>query len=586
MRKCTTGSLLLALSLCMGMFTVSASALEVRTATPCIYDEVGDFSGGLAWVEKDGKRGFVDKTGQEVIPCIYDGAHDFNNGLALVRKGNKCGFVDKTGQEVIPCIYDSAHDFSNGLALVKKDNKRGFVDKAGQEVIPCIYDDAHDFSDGLALVNRGSKYSFIDQTGQQVFSIQRDYSYIGDFSDGLAVVSIEDPDSKTTFSVPGYTAPGITTPGVTTTISFNRGGYKYGYIDKTGKEIIPCEYYSASSFSNGLAKVSTAIDVALYNAVIDKSNKEITELSQFAEKLELDGFSDGFYACDYRYVDRDGKILDFNLSENKSVLSVNKFSEGVGTMKLIAKELWYGLTYYGDYEYYGFVDKTGHVKAGYRLTVLGNFSNGLAPAEIANEIETDSGSYRLERSWKWGYINKDLKIIVPAHYEEARNFSEGFAAVKEENGKWGFLAVDGYNAAYASTQSVLVDGSPVEFQCYALKDQSGNDINYIKLRDVASVLNGTAVQFNVGWDGAVNIETGKGYTPNGSEMSTPFSGNRSYEKATAETRIDGVAANLSAIVLKDDAGGAYTYYKLRDLGEALGFRVDWSAEKGIFIETK
>lgn len=140
--------------------------------------------------------------------------------------------------------------------------------------------------------------------------------------------------------------------------------------------------------------------------------------------------------------------------------------------------------------------------------------------------------------------------------------------------------------AYTSTQSVQVDGKAVTFQCYALKDASGNDTNYIKLRDVASVLNGTAVQFNVGWDGAVNIETGKGYTPNGSEMNTPFSGNRAYENATAETRINGSRAALDAIVLKDDAGGAYTYYKLRDLGAALGFRVDWSAEKGIFIETK
>ena len=144
----------------------------------------------------------------------------------------------------------------------------------------------------------------------------------------------------------------------------------------------------------------------------------------------------------------------------------------------------------------------------------------------------------------------------------------------------------GTNTAYASTQSVLVDGRAVEFQCYALKDANGNDTNYIKLRDIASILNGTDVQFEVGWNGAVNIETGKAYTPNGSEMSTPFSGNRAYENATAPTNINGQTAALEAIMLKDDKGGAYTYYKLRDLGASLGFKVDWSAEKGIFIETK
>lgn len=140
--------------------------------------------------------------------------------------------------------------------------------------------------------------------------------------------------------------------------------------------------------------------------------------------------------------------------------------------------------------------------------------------------------------------------------------------------------------AYASTQNVLVDGESVEFQCYALKDENGNDTNYIKLRDVASVLSGTAAQFNVGWDGMVNIETGKAYQPNGSEMKTPFRGNRAYEPATATTNVNGSRARLDAIVLKDDNGGAYTYYKLRDLGDALGFQVDWTKEKGIFIETK
>ncbi len=56
--------------------------------------------------------------------------------------------------------------------------------------------------------------------------------------------------------------------------------------------------------------------------------------------------------------------------------------------------------------------------------------------------------------------------------------------------------------------------------------------------------------------------------------------------ATAPTNINGQTAALEAIMLKDDQGGAYTYYKLRDLGTSLGFKVDWSAEKGIFIETK
>lgn len=140
--------------------------------------------------------------------------------------------------------------------------------------------------------------------------------------------------------------------------------------------------------------------------------------------------------------------------------------------------------------------------------------------------------------------------------------------------------------AYPSTQTVDVDGRSVVFQCYALKDAAGNDTNYIKLRDLADILNGSAVQFDVGWNGQVTITTSAPYIKNGSEQNTPFSGQREYKEVTAPTIVNGVAKDLSAFSLTDDNGGGYTYYKLRDLGTALGFKVDWSAERGIFIETK
>ena len=146
-------------------------------------------------------------------------------------------------------------------------------------------------------------------------------------------------------------------------------------------------------------------------------------------------------------------------------------------------------------------------------------------------------------------------------------------------------AAAGKDTAHPSTQSVLVDGTPVEFQCYALKDENGYDTNYIKLRDLAAILNGTNAQFEVGWNGDITITTKTAYTPNGSERNTPFSGRRAFEKSAAKTLVDGVAVDLDAIVLKDDDGGGYTYYQLRDLARLLGFNVGWSAEKGMFLET-
>lgn len=142
--------------------------------------------------------------------------------------------------------------------------------------------------------------------------------------------------------------------------------------------------------------------------------------------------------------------------------------------------------------------------------------------------------------------------------------------------------------AYASTQTITINGRPVEFQAYALKDAAGNDTNYVKLRDVAYALNGTSAQFEVDWDqatGSITVTSGQTYQTNGTEMNTPYSGDRSYQISNSPLYIDGRQAQLEAIVLTDDAGKGYTYFKLRDLGSALGFTVDWSRERGIYIET-
>lgn len=137
--------------------------------------------------------------------------------------------------------------------------------------------------------------------------------------------------------------------------------------------------------------------------------------------------------------------------------------------------------------------------------------------------------------------------------------------------------------AYASTQVILVDGKEVTFQAYALKDEKGNATNYVKLRDLASVLNSTAAQFNVGWDGAVTIQNKMPYSPNGTEMTTPYSGDKAYQVNTAPVKLDGAVVALNGIVLTHGSGG-YTYFKLRDLGSALGFNVRWNG-KSIEIET-
>ena len=47
----------------------------------------------------------------------------FLEGLAIIRINGKCGYIDKSGNEVIPCLYDSAsgfQSFNEGFTWVYK----------------------------------------------------------------------------------------------------------------------------------------------------------------------------------------------------------------------------------------------------------------------------------------------------------------------------------------------------------------------------------------------------------------------------------------------------------------------------------
>ena len=129
------------------------------------YDNIYVFEEGLAGVKLNGKWGFIDKTGKEVIPFKYDFACAFSGGLAKVRLNGKWGFIDETGREICPCKYAAADIFSEGLAQVELNGKVGYIDTTGEEVIPLIYDYASEFSAGLASAELHGNWGYIDKQG-------------------------------------------------------------------------------------------------------------------------------------------------------------------------------------------------------------------------------------------------------------------------------------------------------------------------------------------------------------------------------------------------------------------------------------
>lgn len=120
------------------------------------------------------------------------------------------------------------------------------------------------------------------------------------------------------------------------------------------------------------------------------------------------------------------------------------------------------------------------------------------------------------------------------------------------------LQVKGKNEApkaIFTNSSVYVNNKKVSFKAYNI---GGN--NYFKLRDLAYAFSGTEKQFEVVWDGKVNLISGQPYTAVGGELIVGDGSNRPYVASTNEIFVDGVPVDFKAYNIDGN-----NYFKLRDV---------------------
>ena len=268
----------------------------------------------------------------------------------LVGRNTENGFgngaIDWEGNTVIPFVYLYVDFFSEGMAAVKDENGMGFVNRSGALVVPTQFQTTRAFSDGLAVVKKtDDTYAYIDKTGKIVIDASK-YRYVDSFSEGMARV----------WKVEGNTR-------------------RCGFIDKTGKEVIPCQYDWVGHFIDGVTYV-------LQNQqlwTMDKTGKKLNYLTDAAHSVSYTGAG---------YV------------PEKDILKVEKIIDFPG----------------GDHEHMNtYYDKTGEFSYETYLLKAG-LSEGLAP-------------YRDEKTKKYGYVNESGTLVIAPAFDAAERFQDGYAVV-------------------------------------------------------------------------------------------------------------------------------------------------------------
>jgi hypothetical protein len=267
------------------------------------------------------------------------------------------------------------------------------------------------FSEGLALVQINDRVGFIDITGKWV--IPPKYFSANKFSEGLACVSMSESDNKAGFIDKKGTW--VIKPKYRDCYAeFNHGYaeveiwnnttelYDNGYIDKAGK-FTEADDNITFNLSEGIKRFKSDKKFGFKefpsgNIVVDAIYKYASLFSNELAKVQL-GEKVGF-------INKNG---EFVLSVKFAFDSISSFSDGFACAKQS------GL--------YGYIDKSGNWKIQPQFIEAMNFENGIAAAK------TDS---------LWGYINKTGNWIIEPQFIDANYFSDGIAPVRVKRGA-GFI---------------------------------------------------------------------------------------------------------------------------------------------------
>ena len=188
----------------------------------------------------------------------------------------------------------------------------------------------------------------------------------------------------------------------------------------------------------------------------------------------------------------------------------------------------------------------------------------------AEEYDNYSGNIELPE-------NATISIREPGIYSVLAQIDDGEEIEPEIYEYTGLIieVVDKLDAIYTNSK-VMVDGEEVKFEAYNIQDN-----NYFKLRDIACVLSGTARQFEVSWDekeAMVAIIPDAPYTKVGGEL-VPGDG---ITKA-AQRGARNITYAQEPVELKAYNINGNNYFKLRDLGELIGFNVSWDGENNCVL---
>ena len=350
----------------------------------------------------------------------------------------KCRIFDMAGRQIGAVgDYALAGTSSEGLVAVHaaETDLQGYMDAAGTWVVPPKFRRAGPFCEGRAAVQVvGNRWFYIDRNGNQIGDT---WDGAEAFTEGRGMVSVFKGGDTWLHGFVDATGRLVIPARFPAARLFSEGraavrvdSDKWGYIDRDGTVVIAPRFGEAELFHAGRAVIRTNQGWAKNSGLIDESGKLV--IAARYEQIIRVGDADLWRAGSAnsqrqgkdeppilsRIYDRDGRLVSNQVFEH-----VGWFSEGLIDVCRAGK--------------CGFIDVKGKPAVPLQFKYVDNFEEGLAAV-------TPNGD-------TYGFIDRAGKFVIPASFDSlgpnkdhfsAGPFVDGMAPAGCQ-GHWGFIDKQG-----------------------------------------------------------------------------------------------------------------------------------------------
>ena len=333
---------------------------------------------------------------------VYDGK------VLKVQNGGKYGLINLEGKEILPCEYDSINLLQGveNTLIVSKDSSYGIVDNDGKVIIPPSYSEiqnlGNEASQGFIVKNSEGKYGIVDIGNSQVLELK--YDAISKIHEGEYYVVTEGNNQKVV-KRSGQEVLNANGKEITALLKNQENGViykvdnKYGVMNLSGEDVVEASYDELKEGKTGILIAKKGDKCG----IIDLQENEKVDFKY--NSINYNEKADIYITEDENY---NNEVLDSNFSVKLTGI-VTDLNDEKGYIEIRQSD---------EYKYYNF-----------------KFEE-----EKEAEIFTGNTLFVSKKDGKYGFVDKDGKVIVDYIYDDVgMQNSFGFAAIKKD-GKWG--AVD------------------------------------------------------------------------------------------------------------------------------------------------